>query len=592
MLTPTVPDETARPLQSRTAAADVAVRRFADPMPFSLFARRRASTTPVLAAARDDVVGTTAAGLAGAVGELDLTSHQIGAATESLQGELESMRDAIQGLAVAATRMTEQSSAASTIASETRERAHGGVESVGRVLVDLEAAVQMASDALAVIDALSERIAEVGQIADTIDRIADQTNLLALNAAIEAARAGEHGRGFAVVADQVRKLATQTAEAAGTIGGIVAAIRTTTDSSASSSAAMREGAERMRAGIDNARTASECFNDVVEAVDDIAGVVREVADTSATTSESAAAVSTTADAMAAGAATTVGSAKRLRAGVGRVEEAADGLGAAAVRSVGAGRAGACAQALDEVASALRPVLGVSRELAGRFVALYAFADATRGGCAATDLCALLPHFERHLRGFRDTIMGVGVIAAEGVLSDRARWMEYYTLGDRGPEFLEVELEDRRHPDYYDYVSVEWFARPAETQQAWITGPFVDEGGTNAFMVTVSVPVLARGRFLGVGATDLRVEQIGTLCAPALRRLGAPAALVNHEGRIVASTDARALPAGAELPGDASAWALAEDGVFAERADGTAVARLATLQWSLVVLPAVDARRAA
>ena len=227
--------------------------------------------------------------------------------------------------------------------------------------------------------------------------------------------------------------------------------------------------------------------------------------------------STTADAIAAGAATTVGSARRLRGGVGRVEEAADALGAAAVRSVGAGARPRARRPSTRWPPALRPVLGVSRELAGRFVALYAFADATRGGCAATDLCALLPHFERHLRGLprddhgrrRDRGGGraLGSRALDGVLHPRRA----------GPEFLEVELDDRRHPEYYDYVSVEWFARPAETERPWITGPFVDEGGTNAFMVTVSVPALARGRFLGVGATDLRVEQLGALCAPALRR---------------------------------------------------------------------------
>ncbi len=62
---------------------------------------------------------------------------------------------------------------------------------------------------------LGQQSEEIGQIVTLITGIADQTNLLALNAAIEAARAGEQGRGFAVVAEEVRKLAEQSARAAG-----------------------------------------------------------------------------------------------------------------------------------------------------------------------------------------------------------------------------------------------------------------------------------------------------------------------------------------------------------------------------------------
>jgi len=61
---------------------------------------------------------------------------------------------------------------------------------------------------------ITRQAENMASIVGTIDSIAFQTNILALNASVEAARADEHGRGFSVVAQEVRKLASQSAEAA------------------------------------------------------------------------------------------------------------------------------------------------------------------------------------------------------------------------------------------------------------------------------------------------------------------------------------------------------------------------------------------
>ena len=67
-----------------------------------------------------------------------------------------------------------------------------------------------------------------------INDISQQTNLLSLNASIEAARAGDAGRGFAVVAEEIRKLADDSAKAAGEISNNVAHITAQTQKSVES----------------------------------------------------------------------------------------------------------------------------------------------------------------------------------------------------------------------------------------------------------------------------------------------------------------------------------------------------------------------
>lgn len=109
------------------------------------------------------------------------------------------------------------------------------------------------------IEALKQESVIINKFVETITDISEQTNLLSLNASIEAARAGDAGRGFAVVAEEIRKLADDSAKAAGEISNNVANI----------------SAQTIRS-VDSAKQAEEMVALQTEAVEEVVDVFREM----------------------------------------------------------------------------------------------------------------------------------------------------------------------------------------------------------------------------------------------------------------------------------------------------------------------------
>ena len=187
---------------------------------------------------------------------------------ETVAGEVSNMSATIEEIASTADEVNDRSEQAAETAAEGRESAETAREVMGDID---EAATEMAAD----FSSLQERIAEVDEVVEVINRIAEQTNLLALNASIEAARAGDAGQGFAVVADEVKSLAEESQRQAGQIEQLVEDIRADATDTVES---LDETEEQVDHGIERVEDAMASLNDIAEAVEETSRGIREVAD--------------------------------------------------------------------------------------------------------------------------------------------------------------------------------------------------------------------------------------------------------------------------------------------------------------------------
>ena len=125
------------------------------------------------------------------------------------------------------------------------------------------------------IESLREESDTINSFVATITAISKQTNLLSLNASIEAARAGEAGRGFAVVAEEIRKLAEDSAQAAGQIRTNVGHITEQTMNSVESAKTAQDMVAAQTVAVEQA---IQLFNDMQERMNTLVAGLKNISD--------------------------------------------------------------------------------------------------------------------------------------------------------------------------------------------------------------------------------------------------------------------------------------------------------------------------
>jgi hypothetical protein len=508
--------------------------------------------------------------LVDAAAGLGTGAHHLRAATGAQRARLDRIADALGGVLERADEVARGTQISAVAAAASRDRAREGEEELRAMVAELGAAAGSAEQVAALLDDLVARLSDMTTIVAQIDGIASQTRLLALNAAIEAARAGEQGRGFAVVADEVRKLSDASAEAVTGVRAMIDGVREHATTSAASSDQMRRAAA---GGAARAEAAGAAFGAIRTEVEALSATIEQVAGASQEQAATARELAGEAGAVAAGADATVGAATQLAERAASLDATATTLGAAVVaRSGGQDAAGV----LAEVGAALAPVFDVPRAHAGTFLALLQDRRAVAGRIVSEDLRALDDAMRANLRRFTREVCGATLTVAPRLLGDRELWMQWWARDAVGGLKQLTPQLDRTRPGFYDYTADEWFTVPNARRRTWLSDPYFDEGGADLHIVTISVPAVLDDALVAVATADLDVAAVAELCAPALRRLGRPAALLGEAGKVVATNDRARFALGAPVADDV-------------RAAGV-VHRSPALDWSLLVLGASAAEQ--
>ncbi|QJD88105.1 methyl-accepting chemotaxis protein [Cohnella herbarum] len=170
---------------------------------------------------------------AGAAKEIAVATEEIANGATNLAVESEKGTDLTIQIGAQVQSVIDSNVQMGQSANEVEEAGRKGTIYMGGLIEKTGQTEEMTRSMVDKVDKLKESTGSIRKILDVLGNITKQTNILSLNATIEAARAGAAGKGFMVVADEIRKLADQSRDSIGIVGGIVENIQREIDETVS-----------------------------------------------------------------------------------------------------------------------------------------------------------------------------------------------------------------------------------------------------------------------------------------------------------------------------------------------------------------------